>query len=115
MKVYYQIPSDIDRDVGLIDECTKYHQQNNTVGMVGMIAFGAFRHGMESLILRLAEMLHMKVFMDLERRAFLDRMLDDGIQDADSIHYRLRKRVVDNPRKANIHILDVENINENVS
>lgn len=115
MKVYYQVSPDIDRYVGLIDECTKYHQQNIDVGMLGMIVFGAFMHGMEPLILRIAEMLHMKVFMDLERREFLDRMLDNEIQAEDSVHYRLRERVVDNPRKAHIHILDVDNINETVS
>lgn len=115
MKVYYQIPNDIDRYVGLIHECVKYNEQNNNVGMIGMIVIGAFKHGMEPLILRLAETLHMKVFMDLERLKFLDRMLDNDIQSVDSVHCRLRERVVDNPRRGHIHILDVDNINENVS
>lgn len=115
MKVYYHIPNDIDRYVGLIDQCTKYYQQNITVGMIGMIVIGAFTHGMEPLILHLAEMLHMKVYMDVERRAFLDRMLDNDIQPEDSVHYRLRERVVANPRKGHLHILDVDHINETVS
>lgn len=115
MKVYYDVAPDIDRYVGLIDECTKYHQQNMNIGMIGMIVIGAFMHGMEPLILRLAEMYHMKIYMNLERREFLNRMLDNKIQADDSVLCRLRERVVDNPRKAHIHILNVDDINVPVS
>lgn len=119
MQTVYQIPIDIDRYVDLLEECAKYDLENQRTGLIGMIAIGAFEIGMESLILRLAQALKFKVWMDTKRCDFLEQMLANEVStDTDDITdltiHQLRQQVVMNPRKAHIHIMDVENMHYGV-
>lgn len=127
MSLVYQLPKDTDRYVALMSECVKYITQNQSIGLNGIIAIGAFEIGMEYLILQIAETFHLKIWMSERRRQFLDEMMSNGVQaDAvdsngteiysfDRVISELRDKIVINPRKANIHVLDVENIHPNVS
>lgn len=120
MLTLYQHPIDVDRYIDLKQECLKYITQNRSTGLSGIIAIGAFEIGMESLIVNLAQTFYLKIWMSDDRRAFLDQMLanerKNKRKDVSELPiYQMRKLTVSNPRKANIHVIEVENIHVSVS
>lgn len=73
-----------------------------------------FDLGMEELALRIARHLDLFVWMHEERLKFYRKMIDHNNNYRDTLVGQLMRRVDENPAKASIHLMNVDDINVSV-
>lgn len=108
--MFYQYPSCTDRYLDLHNEIHEFIEKSRRNGLHFLIAVGAFEIGMEHFIYELANNFGYKMYMNAERQAFL-RTMDT---ESDALIEKLRNLVVNDPKKAQIHILQVDEISYGV-
>lgn len=112
-RLFYNIPETTDRYIALTEEIWLYVNANIQNGLHCIVAVGTFEIGMESLLLYLAENFNRKIYMNDERREFLQSM-EIG-DDDDTTIQKLRRQVISDPRRAFFHVLSVDEISNEVS
>lgn len=88
--------------------------RNKRIGLRGIIAIGTFEIGMEYLLFWLSS-LYGLIWMDERRRRFLRFLEIDKCENTDNIVAPLVTRLAKDSSKAILHVLDVHNINRDVS
>lgn len=90
--------------------------KNIECGIRGMIAVGTFEIGMEFLLLHLARSFDLTIWMKAPRREFLKFLTMDHCTGTETTSQQLYRRLeMNDPAKAQIHVLDVKNIHRDVS
>lgn len=110
--IFYQFPPCIDRYIDLMNEIYDFHEKSRQNGLSHIIAVGTFEIGMEFFLLLLANNFNRKIYMPPDRREFLRRM--ESGEDSETIVQKLLKEVVEKPSEALIHVVDVDEISQEV-
>lgn len=113
-RVFHCFPLCTDRNVALKAEIGNFVDTNHTAGLRNLIAVGAFEIGMEGFLYELAISFSTKIYMPENQRKFLDILVEKSQNDPNNICAQLRRLVVDD-QKAMIHVLQVEEISNDVS
>lgn len=96
-----------------MDEIDSFVKASATNGLSCFVAVGAFEIGMEVLLLRLATNFNRKIYMDDERREFLDHM--EFGDNCDTTIRKLCQEVICDSTKAFFHVFPVDQISNEVS
>lgn len=110
--VFHQFPTCTDRYMDLWPEINDFLESGGRCGLSNVIVVGAFEIGMESFLLSILSNFTFKIFMNRDRREFLEQM-ETG-DDSESNVQKIRRQIVDKRIHALIHVVDVDAISEEV-
>ena len=117
-RVFHCYPLCTDRYVALKSEIGTFIEFNHRAGLRNLIAVGAFEIGMEQFLYELAISFNTKIYMPEAQRNFLDKLVEKSQNDKENhtnhLCSELRRHVVDD-QSAMIHILQVDEISNDVS
>lgn len=115
-RVFHCFPLCTDRCVALKAEIGRFIDTNQAAGLRNLIAVGAFEIGMEAFLYELGISFGAKIYMPEEQRNFLDELVKNSQNQNNPNDFcaQLRHLVTDD-RKAQIHVLKVEEITNDVS
>lgn len=110
-RLFTCFPLCADRYIALKVEIGNFIEENQKAGLRNLIAIGAFEIGMENFLYQMAMSFHTKIYMPEPQRKFLGHLVENSKDDTGT---QLQRHIVDD-QSAMIHVLQVEEISNDVS